>query len=733
MKEDWFIKPEKKMMQEQNYDFIKRLRAVHQPDRRNLLLRPETDELEIDSDWKIVIGCKARSLVRRAAEDFQNYLQVSQNVSIPLVQSGQLVRAPKTILLTVASDGVWEAGRKPVKPRGFLLDISKTNGVFLCGTEERGVFTGAIHMEDRMNLREAPFLKCGCRVREPLCRMRSVHSGCGMDDFPDWHLNAIAHAGFTAIELFVKAPDTTTNGFCNINDVIERAASYGLDVVLYCYLSSYKHPDDPDAEAFFDSVYGEIFRRHPGFAAIHLVGESLEFPSRDPRTTGKRYDCENNAGIEDVRPSPGWYPCSDYPAYIRRVADAVHKVKPEAEVILNTYNWGWAPPELRSEFLKKLPSDITIQSTYDIFKVNRWDGLCCRVMDYSISAARPGFYFSSEVKAASEAGFRHMRVTGNLAGSTWDFGTAPYVPVPYRWLTRMKILKQYLLKYGVDSFYDNHHYGWWPNPCIDLAKEIFTSGGETDLEDFLRRVAVRDYGSEAAPRILNVWKTWSRAMEYYTCSNEDQYGPWRTGPSYPFLFQPNMSRAFINKTMKFPYASYSHFAWEIIKPYVPYESEYQSPAQLRYPVELKRLERMLGLWSDGLTELEAACPLVPAAKSGNGERLYALGKFIRNSIITTINMKRWWKLNIRLQDAEDRDTMDFLLDQMEELADREIGNARDTIDSVRTDSRLGWEPSMEYVCDEWHLNWKIHQMESMKNELSAYRKIIHLHCKRDSI
>ena len=36
-----------------------------------------------------------------------------------------------------------------------------------------------------------------------------------------------------------------------------------------------------------------------------LVGESAEFPSRDPRTTGKRRRESFIDGISDTRPSPG--------------------------------------------------------------------------------------------------------------------------------------------------------------------------------------------------------------------------------------------------------------------------------------------------------------------------------------------------------------------------------------------------------------------------------------------
>ena len=135
---------------------------------------------------------------------------------------------------------------------------------------------------------------------------------------------------------------------------------------------------------------------------------------------------------------------------------------------------------------------------------------------------------------------------------------------------------------------------------------------------------------------------------------------------------------------------------------------------------------MLEMWDSGLSRLAAAKDRIEANKADNYERLYALGKFIRNSIRTTLNMKHWWILNMKLQIPSDRPTMLSLLDQIEALAQKEIENVKDTFDVVRTDSRIGWEPSMEYVCDEWHLDWKLRQMESMLRETAAYRKMIQL-------
>ena len=298
------------MKVEKNYDFLRRMREIHKPDRRNHELKPREGETVIDSRWCIAVKEGAPEMIRKAACDLQDYLFVSMGVSVRIETLPAMEKKPKSVLLTLKDDFQAAPADVPRKQGSFFFACGE-DSVLVCAAGERGVLYGAIHIEDRMNLREAPYLAECAYARSPLARMRSVHSGSGVDDFPDWQLNAILHAGFNAIDVFVKDIDTTTRGYCNINELIERAAEYGIDVVLYNYIRCYKHPDDPDAEEFFDSIYGNLARCYPKARAISLVGESLEFPSKDPATTGKPYRDSVVDGIPDKRPSPRWYPSSD--------------------------------------------------------------------------------------------------------------------------------------------------------------------------------------------------------------------------------------------------------------------------------------------------------------------------------------------------------------------------------------------------------------------------------------
>ena len=704
------------MKKEKNFDFLRRFAEIHHSGMRDEALFPAADETEITPQWQLVFPDDFTGVYRTAALDFQQYLLISMGLSltISLCQpencSGKIVfRIDPTIScrheVTIASDHVLV---KAVSPKV--------------------VFRAAIYLEDLMNFRKAPFLKRKKIARNAKYRMRSVHSGAGIDDYPDWQLNAIAHAGFDTIEFFFKDFDLSSGGPRRINDIIARASDYGLSVMFYNLKSSFKHPDDADADAYFDSVYGELFRRYPGAVGLTLCGESQEFPSKDSRSSGKRFSESVVDGIPDNRPSVGFFPCRDYPAYIAKIRDAVHRVKPEAEIIVNTYNWGYLKPEMRREFLDHFPKNVTLQTTYDIFKEFQRDGLQFSVMDYSIFAAEPGQYFETEIRMAHERNIP-VRVTSNLAGATWDLGVAPYVPAPYRWMRRMEVLDEARDKYGVDSHYENHHYGWFPNVVTELSKWNNALPQEFSPQEVLELTTSRDFGAAAAPEIMKVWRLWSDAMGHCPTSNEDQYGPWRVGPAYPFVFHPYITRTMRSREFLFPTSPYAERGGIICETfYQPFENRNQSPGILRYRSDMPELEKMLTLWEQGLAILDAAMRLVPQEKTDAAERFRSLGVFFRNSIVTVIHCKQWYMENVKLLNAGDKEEIDDCLTVLEKIAHDEIDNARNTIPAVENDSRLGWEGSMEYACDRWHLEWKIRQVESTLRYMEDYRVMNALFC-----
>ena len=64
-----------------------------------------------------------------------------------------------------------------------------------------------------------------------------------------------------------------------------------------------------------------------------------------------------------------------------------------------------------------------------------------------------------------------------------------------------------------------------------------------------------------------------------------------------------------------------------------------------------------------------------------------------------------------------------LLDKIEAILLDERKNVEATIPIVQVDSRLGWEPSMEYTTDEKCLRWKLRQLDYVLDEpMRNFRK-----------
>ena len=105
--------------------------------------------------------------------------------------------------------------------------------------------------------------------------------------------------------------------------------------------------------------------------------------------------------------------------------------------------------------------------------------------------------------------------------------------------------------------------------------------------------------------------------------------------------------------------------------------------------------------------------------------MLALGEFILCAVRTTINVKRWWLLRQQLDAAESAETGAAVLDRLTALARAELGNVAAAMPLVEFDSRLGWEPSMEYMADPAHLEWKIAQVRQvLDRDIPARRKLL---------
>jgi len=694
---------------EQNYDFRKRLNTVHKHNRVNASLCANENETAVDNCWQIVTASDAAGYLLNVAKDLQDYLFTSMNVSVLLTKnphnSNPCCKPAGVIHLTTKASSP-ALGKDLTVARGYRI-IVQPNEITVIGFDERGTGQGCYYIEDMMNLREAPFLPIMDEIRNPVFSPRMIHSGWIMDQFPDPHLDAIAHAGLDAVLLFVSGINATPTAYVDINDLIERAAKYGLDVYLYSYLVSELHPDDPKAPEFYENLYGNLIKAHPKAKGIIFVGESCEFPSKDPHTTGRLRMEPSPDGLPDTRPSPGWWPCTDYPDWLNMLKKIMWKYNPDLDIVFWTYNWGWAPEEDRLALIRSLPTDVSLQATFEMFEDIEKDGIMTRCADYTASFEGPGVYFKTEAETAHERGLR-LYTMCNTGGLTWDIGVIPYQPIPFQWDRRHKALLKAHEEWGLKGLMESHHFGFWPSFVSELAKWAYWTPA-VSVDEISERIAARDFSADAAPLVIKAWHAWSDAWRDYVVTNEDQYGAFRVGPSYPFFL--------LSDPEPLPSASYAHFGSCIcMTDYVPHE-----PKDVE--VEYKILERMASRWQEGITLLTQAIELTPDNKKCETLRMLNLGRFILNCVNTTINTKKWWIIKQELKNETEQNRINSILDRMMVLINNEIANAKATIPLVEEDSRLGWEPSMEYMTDRSHLEWKIALLKKIVDiEIPQLRK-----------
>jgi len=693
---------------ENNYDFRKRMLSLHEKNIRNTNAILNIDEIEITDGISIILGDDSEVLFT-AAQDFVEYLHISMNISAIIVKKGAEIKGQYISVELAENNGMDLKDAKGYK--GFRIDTD--DAIRITAFDDRGAAQAIYHLEEMMTLRKAPFIKKETVFRKPMFAPQMVHSGYGLDEYPNEHLQAIAHEGRDAILIFVKDVNITPYGYMDFNELIHRAKRYGIDVYAYSYLKSDYHPETKGAEEYYDASYGKLFEKCPQLKGIILVGESVGFPSHDPNVAPDHNSVLDSDGLPVGKPRSGWWPCCDFPEWLNLIKKVVRKHSQTAEIVFWTYNWGRQPEKERVRLIESLPTDITLlAATIEKCQKVYFEDNEVVLADYSLQSPGPSPVFTSEAIAAAKRGIKLYTMT-NTGGLTWDFGLIPYEPMPFQWIKRYQAMKDANRDWGLCGIMESHHYGIYPSFISKLSKWCFNDP-KRPMEEILDDVLISEYGKDVLPTVKQALELWSEAINYYTPTDNDQYCAFRLGPAYPFCFLV---------PYKSPDVPYAHFGNEIYNSayatWYPHEVTFHkgAPVPIRVAAEIRSLEKMLDLMEKGVKILENA-------NVKNDKLLYLLnlGKYITNSVKTAINSKKWYKLISAFHSSETHDEVLNVLDKMEQLLSLEIENAKDTIPLVECDSRLGWEPSMEYMGDREHIEWKIkHANYVITTEIAAQK------------
>lgn len=682
-----------------DYDFLKELSDPHGKIIKSAV-GLKKNELSLPKE-PIINKAGAGEVTLTALEDFAAFLKEGFGINAKLAETSN---AFMSFSVEQSAFSLPEAE----KETAIAFETKINDKIRIVGANDRSVAQAIYYLEFCLKERGLAALKKGAEKRSMPFTPRMVHSAYGLDEFPDAYLSILAHYGYNAILIFVKGVNRTELGELDFNELISRAKKFGIDVYAYCDIVNFLNPRAENAEKVYDELYGSLFKACPGLKGMVFVGESVEFLSDDEHVVKHRYNEYPKEGIPENKPSPGWWPCKDYSEWISLVRDSIRRYKKDADVVFWTYNWGWAPEKDRLALIEKLPTDITLLVTFEMFERYEIMGVEERVSDYSLTRPTAGSYFLSEAEAAKKRGIKLYSMV-NTAGRTWDFGTVPYLPMPYAWIERYKSIREANEKYGLCGLMEGHHYGMYPS---FIARLCYLSYYSADYGKNLDRALKAEYGVCSA-ELKRGLKLWSEAIKYLPPTIEEQYGPLRVGTVYPLC---------LIKGVWPPENPGAHFGNRIWSPlYGQFENglclgfgDNGTPYCVREKAEMKMLDKTSELMERGVSEMEKVT-------GGDVSRLINLGKYINCCVKTVRNVKEFYRYKMILRIGCDKNKMQACVKGIKQVAAREKKNALESIAYLENDSSLGFEPSMLYAASKERVEWKVAQIDYMlDNELAFY-------------
>ena len=687
-----------RLIHENEYDFRKRLTKLY--DEGALVSDKEVGKDEICLKGGVVFSGVNGEVLEKATKEFTTFLKIEGNV----------FKVCKDTAITVEFISNKETLGEFAEFKGRAITI-EDGKITINGNDERGQVQALYDIEKELKRNGCLHLRKGEYKNKPAFSPRMVHSSYGLDIFPDEYLLNLVKEGVDSIILFCKGINKNRVGDFDFNNTIERAKSFGLDTYAYCNFMNFVSPYAENAEKIYEEVYTKFFKAHNGFKGMIFVGESVEFPSIDPNVEPRHHHFLNEDNMKGDKPTPGWWPCVDYPDWLELIKKSIRKAKPDAEIIFWTYNWGYVNEEDRINLIEKLPTDISLLVTFEMFekyKLGRTQVMGC---DYSLAVAGPGKYFISEAEAAKKRGIK-LYAMSNSGGRTWDFGMLPVEYVPEQWKKRYDAMLKCREDYNLKGVMECHHYGFTPSFISRFEYYAFTITDDKrnyDTDSCLL-IAMKERFGENAEKVREVMRKMTAVIETYPPTDEMQYGPMRIGTAYPLCLNENLKPKEEENLLFGLKICFNTLHPLDLGRFAPFSMRVRSDIKL-HKENIKRISKII-------SELEEI-------SNPNVELLRLINtiKYMKCMFATCKNAYEFYIERHKLMIAETKREINKTTSKIRRIAQNEIENAKESIEYAEKDSSIGYEPSMGYVASPKRIAWKIKQVNRMlKAELSVYER-----------
>ncbi len=450
------------------------------------------------------------------------------------------------------------------------------------------------------------------------------------------------------------------------------ASQHGGDIRCLC-------PSDPETLRFIAESWAEVFRRVPSLGGMVAIigGEGF-------------YHCYMRAGKDgpDCPRCRSRAPEDVVADLTNAVFRAIRKVNPDAEFLAWPYSAHiWSKDPFQLGLIEKIDPGIQLVSEIDKDHLYQKDGYVKNIWDYSIDFLGPSDRFKAQREAADKRGLKLCCKTETAV--SLEFHGVPFIPCLQRWGERMDIIKQQrptsiYYAYDITGFARSrpeelaYRLSWLP--CGAAAEEI-------------RKMAVRDFGPEAAAGVIKAWEFFSQALGHCPHLTHGYYcGPSFIGPAQPLMLaEENLPQKLFGRFFYLAEADLSEGTGEALKSRPIYTPDIEISA-----VEMADMNQAVALWENGVKAMESVRDFVGVPHRHEFQRELDMASYMLTLFRATANANHFFSLrrefNALTTDAvvtaSNHARAAALLKEMERIAAADLENARQALPIARRDPRL---------------------------------------------
>ena len=462
----------------------------------------------------------------------------------------------------------------------------------------------------------------------------------------------VARAGKYGLNvyLYLNEPRTMHHAFFEARP--ERAALRGVaaagDTARLC-------TSHPEVRRWMSDALATVFTQVPGLGGVFSITAS-ENPTScaSHRQQAQCERCKQRSYAEIIAEVNA------------TIAQGVARGNPEAKVL--AWDWGWDDTQA-AEIIARLPKNCWVQSVSEWSLPITRGGIASAVGEYSISAVGPGPRAAKHWSLARAAGLKTSAKV--QVGATWEFCAIPYLPT----LDLVAEHARNLASAGVDGVMLSWSLGCYPSPNLEVF-QAFTKGAN-ETGPVLDRVAARQYGAAAAPRVREAWTAFSDGFREYPYHIGTLYnGPQHMGPANPLYLHPTGYRATM---VGIPYDDLAR--WRSVYPAEVWITQMEKVRA--------GFARGCGLWGSLLPDVQKAA----RAEAGRELGLFRAAEL---HFAACANQARFVVARDRMQAAATEPERALCRSELRAAVRTELAAAKQLLPFAKADSRIGYESSNHY-------------------------------------